>query len=248
MVFIPIIVVSILSNKGLLTVLQAEKGSAVEAFSVPIQQLARVYNEEGEEAFTQEELELLYQVASAETLLGYDPATADSVKNFIRFDETVMKQKGKYLKLWLGVGMRHPEKYIVSFLDNTYQAWYPGTSIMKYPESGKMDYLEIKGFDTVEKTPKIPWLYGIYDKIARKFYYQKIPGLRLLFSIGAMFWMTLFTFFYGIWRKDEGITAALLLILCFCATCLLGPVVLVRYYLSLFYIFPVCVAFLIENK
>ena len=52
--------------------------------------------------------------------------------------------------MWLRAGLRHPGKYIASFLDNTYQAWYPGTSIMRYPESGKYDYPEIKGFDTVD--------------------------------------------------------------------------------------------------
>lgn len=247
LVFIPIIVLSILSNKGLFTALQAAKGSAREALSVPIQQLARVYDEEGEEGFQQEELELLYQAASVEVLQGYAPMISDDVKIFLQFDEAVIKNKKAYLRLWLEVGLRHPKKYIAAFLDNTYQAWYPGTSVIIYPESGKIDYLEIKGFDTVKKTPKIPWLYEIYDKIARKFYYQKIPILRLLFSIGAMFWVTIFTFSYGIWKRDEGITAALLLILCFCATCLLGPVVLVRYYLCLFYIFPVCIAFLMEK-
>ena len=216
----------------------------VEAVSVPIQQLARVYCDEGEEGFTQEELELLYQAVPVDRLLSYDPTIADSVKNFVSFDDVVAEQKGAYIKLWIGTGLRHPGKYIASFLDNTYQAWYPGTSIMRYPESGKYDYLEIKGFDTVIKEPKLPWLYDFYDRIARKYYYQKIPGVRLLFSIGAMFWIVLFTWFYGIWRKDKGIMAALLLILCFCATCFLGPTVLVRYYLNLFYIFPVCIALL----
>lgn len=243
-VLLPIALISCFSNKGLQTVLQARKPSMVEAVSVPIQQLARVYHDEGEEGFTQEELELLYRAVPVERLLSYDPAIADSVKNFVNFDDVVAGQKGAYLKLWAGAGLRHPGKYIASFLDNTYQAWYPGTSIMRYPESGKYDYLEIKGFDTVEKEPKLPWLYDFYDKIARKYYYQKIPGVRLLFSIGAMFWVVLFTWFYGIWRKDKGIMASLLLILCFCATCFLGPTVLVRYYLNLFYIFPVCIAFL----
>ena len=243
-ILLPVIVLSVFSNKGLQMVLQARGASMVEASSVPIQQIARVYYEEGEAGFTEEELELLYQAVSAETLLGYDPTTSDSVKNFTNFDDVVMKQKGAYLKLWLGVGIRHPGKYIAAFLDNTYQAWYPGTSIMRYPESGDYDYLEIEGFDTVIKEPKIPGLYEFYDKIAADYFYQKIPGLRLLFSIGAMFWIMLFTFFYGIRKKDEGVTAALLLTLCFCATCFLGPVVLVRYYLNLFYLFPVCIAFI----
>ena len=243
-VLIPIAALSILSNKGLQKILGAEKSSMAEAFSVPIQQIARVYNKEGEAGFTREELELIYQAIPAEILNEYQPMISDDVKHAIQFNEAVVVQKGEYIKLWLCVGIRHPGEYFASFMDNTYQAWYPGTSVTRYPDRSESDYLDIEGFDTVEKEPKIQWLYNVYYKIATKYSYQKIPGVRLLFSIGAMFWVALFTWFYGIWRKDRGITAALLLILCFCATCFLGPTVLVRYYLNLFYIFPVCIAFL----
>ena len=244
LILIPVALLSILSSKGLQALLQARGASMVEASSVPIQQLARVYNEEGEEAFTEEERELISQAVSTEKLQEYTPTISDSVKNFVHFDDVVMRQKGNYIGLWLKKGIRYPGKYIASFLDNTYQAWYPGTSITRYPELSESDYLDIEGFDTVEKKPKIQWLYDIYHRIATEFSYQKIPGLRLLFSVGAMFWVVLFTWFYGIWKKNSGIMAALLMILCFCATCFLGPTVLVRYYLNLFYIFPVCIAFL----
>ena len=243
-ILIPIAALSMVSNKGLQAALQARSASMLEASSVPIQQLARVYHEEGEAGFTESELELLYQAISMEKLQGYTPTISDSVKNFVYFDDVVMGQKGEYFKLWLKKGIRYPGNYMASFLDNTYQAWYPGTSIIRYPGEAESDYLEIEGFDTVQKEPKIEWLYDIYHKIATEYSYQKIPGVRLLFSIGAMFWVVLFTWFYGIWQKEKGMIAALLLILCFCFTCFLGPTVLVRYYLNLFYIFPVCLAFL----
>lgn len=243
-IFIPIMLLAFLSGKGLQAGLHAEISSMAEAFSVPIQQIARVYNEEGEEAFTEEELGLIYKAVSSEVLLGYQPMISDDVKYAIQFNEEVVTHKGEYLKLWLNTGLGNPEEYILSFLDNTYQAWYPGTCITRYPDKSESDYLDIEGFDTVEKEPKIQWLYDVYHRIATEFSYQKIPGLRLLFSIGAMLWMVLFTWFYGIWKKDSGIVAALLMILCFCVTCFLGPTVLVRYYLNLYYIFPVCIAFL----
>lgn len=246
-VFIPIMLLSFLSGKGLQAMLHAEISSKAEAFSVPIQQIARVYNEEGEEAFTEEELGLIYKAVPAEVLQGYQPMISDDVKYAIQFNEEVVTHKGEYLKLWLHTGIRYPKEYILSFLDNTYQAWYPGTCVTRYPEKSESDYLDIEGFDAVKKEPKIQWLYDIYHKIATEFSYQKIPGLRLLFSVGAMFWAVLYVWFYGIWQKDNGIMAALLLILCFCATCLLGPTVLVRYYLNLFYIFPVCIGFLMKH-
>ncbi len=65
--------------------------------------------------------------------------------------------------------------------------------------------------------------------------------VRLLFSIGFMFWTVLAAWFYGLWKKDRGILAALGLVLCVCVTNLAGPVSDVRYYLLAFYAFPLCV-------
>ena len=44
-----------LLSVGMGTLLHAEKGSAVEALCVPLQQIARVYTEKGETAFDSEE-------------------------------------------------------------------------------------------------------------------------------------------------------------------------------------------------
>ena len=235
------------SSNGLAFFLHAESGSKAEAFCVPMQQIARVYCKYGEQAFSEEELSLLYQAATEKTLHGYNPVQADEIKNYTNFD-IVWDNKWGYLQLWLETGLRHPGEYLLSLLENTYQAWYPWTSVIDDVETGQIYYFdyEMRG-DFLEREPHLEWLYDFYVKLASQISYQKIPVVRLLFSIGAMFWVVLTTWFYGIYVKNRGIIWAFLLVLLYCLTAMLGPVSLVRYYLILFYGFPVSITFLVGS-
>lgn len=234
-------------SQGLLLALDAKPGGINEAFSVPLQQIARTYCIYGEDGFESEELELLNQVCDSQTWTNYNPLLADPVKNYVHF-EPVTANPGKYLGVWLKVGLRHPKEYLMSFLENTYQAWYPGTSIITRVSDHHIYYFDFDMSLNIERYSRNEKLLRFYEKISKEYYYQKIPGIRLLFSVGAMFWIALITFCYGLWCRDRSITISQLLILTFCLTCLLGPVVLVRYYLMLFYGFPVCLGYLFKNR
>lgn len=239
-----IIVIYLLISKSLFWILEAEEGSIEEAFSVPIQQIARVYNEYGENAFTEEEIALIYDGISPAALMNYNPLISDDIKNIFDFD-VVLEQEGDYLKLWIRKGLQYPTEYIRAFLDNTYQAWYPGTSVDESPGDGQTYYFAMHMCAGGYRDSRWPELLKFYDKIAAGYdYYQKIPVVRLLFSIGAMFWVMLFSFGYGMYKKDKALIVAILMAMLCCGTVLLGPVSLVRYYLVLFYGFPVCVAFM----
>lgn len=234
-------------SQGLLLALSAEPGGISEAFSVPLQQLARTYCIYGEADFDEEELELLNQVCDGSVWRNYNPLIADDVKNYVNF-KPVTANPGEYLELWLKAGLRHPKEYLMAFLENTYQAWYPGTSIITRIPDHHIYYFDFDMSLNMERFSYNEKLLGFYEKISKEFYYQKVPGIRLLFSVGAMFWIALITFCYGLWCRDQSIVYSLLLVLAFCLTNLLGPVVLVRYYLILFYGFPVCLGFLFKNR
>lgn len=236
------ILIYLLVNTCLIYATNANKGSMAEAFSVPMQQLARLYNEKGETAFTPEETELLTAAVPKDFLKNYNPFLADYIKNYTNFD-MVKDRSDEYISLWLHKGVFYPGVYIASFLDNTYQAWYPGTSVDTDPwKNDYTDYYDVKGWPAITIRPLIPFVYTICREIGRGFTYQKIPVLRLLFSVGFMFWIMLYTLLYGLIRKEQGTVLAQILILLFCFTMFLGPVSLVRYYLVLFYGFPVCAA------
>ena len=246
-VFGIILAVYFLCSRGLFLALDAKAGGISEAFSVPFQQIARTYCVHGEAGFEDEELELLSQVGNDSVWKNYNPLLADHVKNFINF-EPVKASPGKYLELWLKVGLRYPREYLMSFLENTYQAWYPGTSIITRISDHYIYYFDFDMSLKLERFSKNEKLLGFYEKISKEYYYQKLPVIRLLFSVGAMFWVALITFCYGLWCRDRSIIYPMLLILAFCLTNLLGPVVLVRYYLMLFYGFPVSLGYLFKKR
>lgn len=223
--------------------LSAKEGGIAEAFSVPIQQVARVYNQYADTDLTPNEEETIREVIPHENLLNYNPVLSDPVKNFVNFPK-VLEEKELYFSLWMTLGARYPSSYISSFLENTYQAWYPGTSIVVNPAAHQIYYFDCDMSLQVERFSKLPGLLKKIEQISKEEYYQKIPLLRLLFSIGAMLWLVIIAFFYGCHSKKPGMLWSSLLVLALCFTNFLGPVSLVRYYLILFYGFPFWISLL----
>lgn len=243
--FLAVIFASFIINKGLMFAVDASAGSVAEALSVPFQQIARLYNEKGEEAFTEEELELLYAAIDSDMIGLYDPIIADRIKTAFWYHiDTIMENKKAYVSLWIRKGLQYPGIYIASFLDNTYQMWYPGT-YLKDLENYR--YFDITGWQTEYGRPKINWLYDLYACFNHVESYNNYPVFRMFFSTGVMLWTCLIAFFYGIWKRSKAIVYPLLLVLLVCATSMCGPVSDIRYYLILFYLFPVSIAFLGER-
>ena len=230
-------------NQGLIYATDAVPASVTEALSVPLQQIARLYVEEGEEAFTDRELELLYSLVDREMLWNYDPFISDNIKYaFWCHIDVMMERKWELAGLWAQKGLEYPGVYIASFLDNTYQAWYPWTVVIE--GDGYRRYFLIPDWRETDGEPLLPALYDFFKNLNDEFSYARIPFLRLLFTTGTMFWVALIAWFYGLWRKDRGILAAMGLTLLVSATSLCGPVADVRYYLILFYMMPICLGFL----
>ena len=243
--WIAMILMPFVLNKALLTAVDATPGSAAEALSVPFQQIARVYVDKGEEAFTQEELDYLYTCIDPGDFEMYDPIIADEIKTaFWRHLDVIMADKGKAIKFWIKKGLQYPGCYIESFLDNTYQAWYPLTSLHDYKNNR---YFNVTGWNEEYASPKIPQIYNFYVSMAEDSY-VKWPVLRLFCVTGTMFTMLLVSIFYAWWRKDKPVGIALFMTLLVVGTCMCGPVSDIRYYLILFELFPILLGYLHGEK
>lgn len=240
LLYLSVIILYFIIDNFLLFALDAIPGSINEMFSVPYQQMARLYVEEGKDAFTEEEYILLSQIVPPDALTCYDPVMGDHTKiNFYPGLETLLENKWEYIKFWIKKGFEYPKIFLDSFLYNTYQAWYPWTTNLEYRYNR---YFDITGWQTEYGRPNWQGLYNYYTAVSTGSYTQ-YPVIRLLFSTGTMFWAAIIAFFYCIWRKHTPAVLALLLVLLVCATCFLGPVADVRYYLILFYLLPVCISF-----
>lgn len=237
--YLSVILVSIGINKMLIVILDASSISSVEMLSVPIQQLARVYMEVGPSAFTDEEMDILNRMTMIGTKQGleyYSPFLSDPVKYaFAQNIDELKNNLGQFLLIWIKKGFQYPKIYFMAFASNTYQAWYPGTSV--YSAYG-YDYFEI-GFDDVYyRQPKIKAVYDWLCNMYVRGDYRNVFGLRIVSSMGTYFCLMIFSMVLSVIKKNRKQFAILLILAITCLSYFVGPLSSVRYYLVLFYFAP----------
>lgn len=232
---------------GLKAALHADDSEYQELLTVPIQQLARTYRY-APEAFSGEDLETLYEVLDEEALSLYTPRLSDPVK--YRFDnEAFSRDKGKYAKLWLRVGMKKPLIYLNAWWMTSYGFWYPDTVInvyggntvftFTYQDNSYFGYeVELPGV----RESKIPWLDEVYRKLSLEVWKEKVPVVSWLFSPGAMFWLYAFLFAWLLNNRRYELLYPFLPIFLIWLTVLLGPTYLPRYVLFFWYALPLFLA------
>lgn len=223
--------------------LHAKSGGSVEAFSVPIQQISRVYIDKGKDAFSEEEWDLISKIVSEERLSQYNPFLADDIKNFLMFQE-VERAPLDYAKLWIMVGIRNPKEYLEAFGDMTYQAWYPWTLIVEDPNTGEVDFFDFDMSLDIDRISVLPRLCNQLELLSKTDKFQRFPFIRLFFSIGFMLWVAITQLFIGLVTKKKEIVWPVVVVLAYCFSSIMGPESLVRYYLILFYYFPLAIAFI----
>lgn len=215
-----------------------------EAFSVPLQQIARVYNY-NYDSLSDEELQKVYEYTTDEQLKKYLPECSDYIKDGVYLGDMGYLE---FFKLWLEIGLKNPDIYVDSFLENTLGFWYPNTIIDGYNRKVEKIYnTETSYFAAMCEPPgemdsKIPWLKDMYFIISRYTIINKIPVVSMLFSPGAMVWALFICIGYSLYKKRKEIAVVLSIIVFLWLTLLLGPVALVRYVLILFFGFPLILA------
>lgn len=104
----------------------SQSNTTREGLSVPLQQLARVVKDHGNE-LTQSDLTLIENLLPVEggSLADvYDPRYADPVKN--RFQEVFYAENRQAIaSLWLRLLIQYPKSYANAFLCENFGYWYP---------------------------------------------------------------------------------------------------------------------------
>ena len=248
-----IFLVYVVTTQGLMTAFHFEKGPVREMLCVPMQQLARTYTE-AKADFSEEDLETLYSLIPEVFLKNYNPKLADDVKvNFM--EDNFKAEPGKYISLWFRTGIAHPDIYLNSFLVNTYGYWYPNT----YPDGyrgkflGDGVYEDSSYFAFITEKPGVrmhllPVLERFYEKVSLEIYQQKVPVLSMIFSIGFWHWIYFFTALYLLIRGYRRQALALMPMGLMYLIMLLGPIVLIRYVLYLFFGVPIVLALLLDAE
>jgi len=209
------IVFSKLIDGGLMVATKANKGSAIEALSVPLQQSAR-YLQLYKDELTDEEITVYNNtfVDYREAAAAYDPDLADPVKTFAYYG----KEKGtlslsSYIGIWFKDFFKHPVVYFEAFFAHIY-GWFD-PAIANAPRYEVEESVFGKGLSIPQK------IVLFYYRFA-----ERITPLNILQNVGIYTWI-LFVLLRIL--KDENrnircLTAPLVvsLLICMASPCFYG--------------------------
>ena len=252
-VLITVVAVYCVFNISVNAIFNVKPGEKAEMLCVPMQQLARAH-QEAKDCFTEEDLEVMYELIPEVILEKYNPKLADNVKvNFL--EDNFKADPGKFIKLWIRIGMRRPDIYINSFLMNTYGYWYSDTIIDGYTgkwivnrEYEDSSYFAYETERPGISKPLIPFLAKFYEKISLEIYQQKVPVVSMLFSMGFWLWTYSFMVMYLLKTGHKKQALAFLPIGFIYLTVILGPIAIVRYVLYFYFCAPLVLALLFDTK
>ena len=217
--------------------LKIEEGSAVEALSVPLQQIARVVRDKKDKLTEEEKVQINKLWEEKDLAEIYDPTLSDNVKGSVNVEE-LSNNKGDFIKLWLGFVIKYPMTCIEAFLCNCYGYWYPEASnwvvsrVIVEPQIEKQEELNLH---------QTPLIKGKFVKEIDSYIDKRnAPILSMLFSIGFAMWLVFAQIAYIIYKKQYKLLLIFAPILFLWLTNLASPVFCeFRYIYSLFTCLPI---------
>ena len=233
----------------------ASASQTFDLLCVPCQQIARVYNEQGADAFEGEDKETLENMLDTkDRWKHYYETNADLIKCNIN-GEYCNNNKAKVAKLWFNTAKKYPKIYIEAFLYNSYQSWYPGAPVTAYQwfDEGTYADSESSYFECRVEKPgtlesKIPSLYNYLWHISRENGWKDVPVISLLYSVGFQFWVFMVLLGYIASSSKSRLAVPFLYPLLLFLTVLLGPTALVRYSLMFFWGIPLWISTVKKTK
>ena len=203
-----VLVVSWLLINPVLTLLGVKATNMVEAFAVPMQQVARVVSEGRE--LTDRENELLSEIFWMDKVPDYyDPLTVDPIKfETFRYDQVphILEHKGDYLKLYVSLGLKYPGDYLKAWIDETKGYWNGGYFFWIYTK--QMDANPYGIVNTVEGN----LIQKLFAAVFR--YLEKPAFLQPLVSIGLHVWaLVACTLVNALKKREEFLLGIPLLVL-----------------------------------
>ena len=153
--------------------------SSAEYIAIPLQQIARMVYKDVK--FTSEEEKLINDLMPIETIKAqYNPEILDPIKFHKDYNaDAFEKNKVKYLKMWLGLCIKHFDIATESYLISTLGYWYPDVNYWTVlPQIDKNNL----GIERTELSKK-------FDSLTNLLITKKIPVYGLIWSIGLCVWI-----------------------------------------------------------
>lgn len=179
-----VLAVSWVMINPVLWLLKVPKTNIVEAFAVPMQQIARVVTQERE--LEPEEEALLSEIFNLEKMKEvYDPQTVDPVKfETFQYGKTdyIQTHKWEYLRLYLSLGARYPADYGKAWVEETRGYWNGGYFYWIYP--ARSSQTPVMGIVHSGENRIVTAAFGAWFRAL-----EKPAALEPLYSIGLQVWI-----------------------------------------------------------
>jgi len=179
--------------------------------------------------------------------LEYVPQNADPAKGNLQVRYANLRE---FIALWIRIGLRHPACYLDAVLENTRQMWFPssipdGYNVRgMYPGYDKCYFYFGRYVEEIgSRLNLLPAVFSFYEKIGLMISYEKLPVVSMFFSIGSQIWLLLYCVFYAAYRKCRPLLWPLMIICVYTICCAFVPLVLLRYFGALFFVFPMILVF-----
>ena len=254
----------VLGETGMRNVIQTAIGTRleapkIEAYSVPIQQFARVAYYHGEELEAQdpELAALLEKYVPRDHWDAYYAPLADTIKGAVNASAYTENSR-QFLRDWLRVGKRYPNEFLDAFLELTRGYWFwddfSWAENLGYGTDTRYGVLftytssEIEGYGSIEHRSKFPALEKVLEKIVSGNCFNEWPVLSVFFHGSLYSWSLFFLMVLCLYRRKYWCFQMSLLPFLYFGTMLLGPVVQVRYLFPIMVMLPVLAAFFSSDR
>lgn len=213
---------------GLNAVYHPKRGGVREWLSVPLMQVARVYDEavrDGRELKEAAEIE-----AFIPDVDRYQRHLADGVKKHATLGVVNLP---RYMDLWCRLFVQYPADFAdaTCYLTKAYWHMDDETHNDIYAERGDHGYLETKNQDGlgVTRDSKLPGLMKKLDELFVQNDYRKIPVLATVVESAFWCWMAALVVVLAMYRRDRGTILCSMLLAGLFASMLFGPCAYIRY-------------------
>ena len=193
-------------NHVVLPVMHVNDGSVREMLSIPFQQTAR-YVKEYHREVTDEEREAISKVLRYHTLArDYDPDISDYIKGTYN-EKATQEDLKEYFRVWLQMGIKHPEVYFAATIDNKSQLFCPDLALGNYYSyESSQSFMELVNDTCTELKmdlgypEKLTLFRQVYEKIREGIF--SMPIIAALRCSFLYVWITLFWAFYCLKKKS----------------------------------------------
>lgn len=235
-VYVGILLVSFALYRGPFCALFTVEGThSKEYLSIPCQQIVSVYLDH-ERELPEDEARLIRDYFSDVAFDYYNPKIADATKFSLDWNK-VNSDPRQFWKLYLNLGFRYPGNYWKAFVLNSMDYYIP-TGNMLLDIQGTRGYLSIECREPALSRPVLPFVWNYYQNFVDSPLVQGNTITMFLFSPALQFYLLLATTIILLLKKRYRDVTVFLFVWLTWFTFLLGPVVLVRYCIYLYYLVP----------